>query len=97
MCAKGPARSPVGSSDPGGKAEIATVHHDSTDKTVMGVTGDLDESDFCNIVHRQPNSAHFVASKLWRKLASDSDPSAPTLGRLRSWTGPQICDQGDPA
>jgi hypothetical protein len=73
---------------PGGKAEIATVHHDSTDKTVMGVTGDLDESGFCNIVLSQPNSAHFVASKLWRMLASDSDPSAPTLGRLVSAYGP---------
>ena len=73
---------------PGGKAEIATAHHDSTDKTVMGVTGDLDESDFCNIVLSQPNSAHFVASKLWRMLASDSDPSAPMLGRLVSAYGP---------
>ena len=54
----------------------------------MGVTGDLDESDFCNIVLSQPNSAHFVASKLWRMLASDSDPSAPTLGRLVSAYGP---------
>jgi uncharacterized protein (DUF1800 family) len=71
-----------------GQAEIAPGHHDSTDKTVMGVKGDLDESDFCDIVLRQPNSAGFVASKLWRMLASDTDPSAPTLQRLVSAYGP---------
>lgn len=73
---------------PVGQAEIAPGHHDSTDKTVMGVKGDLDESDFCDIVLRQPNSAGFVASKLWRMLASDTDPSAPTLQRLVSAYGP---------
>ena len=73
---------------PAGRAGIAPVHHDSTDKTVMGVTGDLDEADFCDIVLSQPNSAPFVASKLWRMLASDTDPSAPALDRLVSAYGP---------
>jgi uncharacterized protein (DUF1800 family) len=73
---------------PGGKADIAPDDHDSTVKTVMGVTGDLDESDFCEIVLSQPNSARFVASKLWRMLASDDNPSGPTLDRLVSAYGP---------
>ena len=33
-------------------------------------------SDFCDIVLNQPTSARFVASKLWRMLASDDAPSA---------------------
>ncbi|MDT5106718.1 MAG: hypothetical protein QOI25_4231, partial [Mycobacterium sp.] len=34
------------------------------------------------------NSARFVASKLWRMLASDTDPSAPALDRLMAAYGP---------
>jgi uncharacterized protein (DUF1800 family) len=73
----------------GGQADVAPAHHDGTAKTVMGVSGDLDEGDFCDIVLGQPNSARFVASKLWRMLASDTDPSAPTLDRLVSAYGPR--------
>jgi uncharacterized protein (DUF1800 family) len=73
----------------GGQADIAPARHDGTAKTVMGVSGDLDEGDFCDIVLGQPNSARFVASKLWRMLASDTDPSAPTLDRLVSAYGPR--------
>jgi uncharacterized protein (DUF1800 family) len=73
---------------PGGKADISPAHHDSTAKTVMGVTGDLDEANFCDVVLGQPNSAPFVAAKLWRMLASDTDPSATTLDRLVSAYGP---------
>jgi uncharacterized protein (DUF1800 family) len=54
----------------------------------MGVTGDLDEADFCDIVLGQPDSARFVASKLWRMLASDTDPSEPAFDRLVSAYGP---------
>jgi uncharacterized protein (DUF1800 family) len=73
---------------PGGTADIAPAHHDSTSKTVMAVTGDLDEASFCDIVVGQPNSAVFVATKLWRMLASDTDPSTATLDRLVSAYGP---------
>lgn len=73
---------------PGGMADISPAQHDSTNKTVMGVTGNLDESDFCDVVLNQPNSARFVASKLWRMLASDNDASAATLDRLVSAYGP---------
>jgi uncharacterized protein (DUF1800 family) len=72
----------------GGKADVAPAHHDSTTKTVMGVTGDLNEAAFCDIVLGQPNSARFVASKLWRMLAFNTDPSAPALDRLVSAYGP---------
>jgi uncharacterized protein (DUF1800 family) len=73
---------------PGGKADVSPAQHDITSKTVMGVTGNLDESDFCDVVLKQPNSARFVASKLWRMLASDNDASAATLDRLVSAYGP---------
>jgi uncharacterized protein (DUF1800 family) len=72
----------------GGQADLAPGQHDISTKTVMGVTGDLDEANFCDIVLGQPHSAPFVASKLWRMIASDTDPSPATLGRLVSAYGP---------
>jgi len=72
---------------PGGTADISPTHHDSTPKTVMGVAGDLDEANFCDIVLGHPKSAQFVAAKLWRMLASDTDPSTATLARLVSAYG----------
>jgi uncharacterized protein (DUF1800 family) len=74
---------------PVGKAEIATVHHDSTDKTVMGVTGDLDESDFCNIVLSQPNSAtssRRSCGECWRPT-----PIRPHR-RWVAWCPPTVLD-----
>jgi uncharacterized protein (DUF1800 family) len=72
---------------PRGESALVAERYDRSNKTVMGVTGDLDEADFCDIVLSQPNSARFVASKLWRMLASHSGPSASTLDRLMSAYG----------
>ncbi|MFG1929497.1 DUF1800 family protein [Mycobacterium sp. NPDC048908] len=72
----------------GGRADVAATHRDTTLKTVMGVTGELDEADFCDIVLGQPHSATFIAAKLWRMLASDNDPSTGTLDRLVAAFGP---------
>jgi uncharacterized protein (DUF1800 family) len=62
--------------------------HDRAAKTVLGLTDNLDAAGFCNIVLAQPQSATFVATKLWRRLASDSEPSAETLERLVAAYGP---------
>ena len=67
---------------------IAAEHHDTTTKTVLGITGNLDDGDFCDIVLGHPTSAPFVAGKLWRLLASDTAPSSATLDRLVAAYGP---------
>ena len=74
--------------DYGGQTRVAAERHDSTAKTVMGVTGNLDHAAFCDIVLNQPGSAPFIAGKLWQLLASDSPPSADGLGRLVAAYGP---------
>jgi uncharacterized protein (DUF1800 family) len=74
--------------DYGGQTAIAAERHDRTAKTVMGVTGNLDHTAFCEIVLSQPGSAPFIAGKLWQLLASDSPPSAAALGRLVAAYGP---------
>jgi uncharacterized protein (DUF1800 family) len=73
---------------PGGQTVVAPQNHDGTTKTVLGVTGNLDDADFCDIVLRQPMSAPFVAAKLWRQLAADAPPSPATLDRLVAAYGP---------
>lgn len=73
---------------PSGKAEVESNQHDSNVKTVLGVTGNLDHTAFCDAVLGQPQSAPFVAGKLWRELASDKSPSPAALGRLVDAYGP---------
>lgn len=69
----------------------ALVQHrrDADPKTVLGVTGDLDAAGFCDAVLGHPNSAPFVATRLWRQLAADQPPSAAALDRLVTAYGPQ--------
>jgi uncharacterized protein (DUF1800 family) len=73
---------------PGGVTGVLPDQHDSTSKTVLGVTGNLDDSAFCDIVLNQPAAAPFIARKLWLLLASDDPPSDATLGRLVAAYGP---------
>ncbi|BDX33200.1 hypothetical protein TUM20985_37470 [Mycobacterium antarcticum] len=73
----------------GGVTGIQPEHHDSTSKTVFGVTGTLNEADFCDIVLDQPASAPFIANKLWLLLASDDPPPRATLDRLVAAYGPK--------
>lgn len=66
---------------PDGATSVAGRRHDGASKTVLGVTGDLDAADFCDIVLSQPRSAPFVAGRLWQQLAADTTPSTAALDR----------------
>ena len=70
-----------------GHTTLTAKRHNNAAKTVLGVTGDLDAAGFCDIVLAQPNSAPFVAARLWRQLACDSPPSTPALQRLTAAYG----------
>ncbi|MBJ7336296.1 DUF1800 domain-containing protein [Mycolicibacterium sp.] len=72
----------------GTETGVAPEYHDSSDKTVLGVTGNLDDGGFCDVVLGQPTSAPFIAGKLWRLLASDAAPSPETVDRLVTAYGP---------
>lgn len=69
-------------------ALLVADHHDDSTKTVLGTTGKIGVDEFCDIVLAQPNSAAFVAGRLWQQLASDEAPSAATLHRLVNAYGP---------
>jgi uncharacterized protein (DUF1800 family) len=74
-------------SDRAGRTKMSDVDHDAKEKTVLGVTGNLDAAGFCDAVLNHPQSANYVASRLWQQLASDPPPSPSTLKRLVSAYG----------
>lgn len=73
---------------PNGQTAISTDNHDSGPKTILGATGNFDESDFCRIAVSHPTSPQFIATTMWHSLASDDPPSSATLDRLIGAYGP---------
>ena len=74
--------------NPDGVTFVAVSLHDLKDKSVLGVSGNLDTAAFCDAVLNHPNSAAYVASRLWQQLASDTPPKPETLQRLVNAYGP---------
>ena len=74
--------------DRDGTTRFDPKRHDAAQKTLLGVTGELDAANYCDIVLAQPNSATFVARRLWQQLASDADPSPEALNRAVTAYGP---------
>lgn len=73
---------------PGNGTVLLAEHHDSGVKTILGATGPFGDGDFCDVVLGHPASARFVSAKLWRLLASDTDPGEAATGRLVTAYGP---------
>ena len=74
---------------PNGSVYQSARAHDDGVKTVLGVTGNLDTTGFCDAVLSRAASARFVASRMWSQLVSANPPSAPTLDRLVAAYGAQ--------
>ena len=74
---------------PNGTVYLSARAHDDGSKTVLGVTGNLDTTGFCDAVLSRPASPGFVASRLWSQLVSANRPSATTLDRLVAAYGEQ--------
>jgi uncharacterized protein (DUF1800 family) len=71
-----------------GQTSVIPNRHDSTAKTLFGLTRTFDAAAFCDAVLSQPKSAEYVAGRLWQQLASDDPPSPQALDRLVSAYGP---------
>ncbi|MFE3190883.1 DUF1800 family protein [Nocardia sp. NPDC059240] len=82
------ARALTGWTVTGGVAAFAAGRHDGGSKTVLGVTGPLDATGFCDAVLARPEAAGFVAGSLWQLLASDDPPSDAVRARLVTAYGP---------
>lgn len=65
-----------------GKARVVADRHDDTEKTVLGVTADLDAQALVEIVLGRPECARFVIRRLWFRLVSAAAPDDATLEQL---------------
>ncbi|PCE24259.1 DUF1800 domain-containing protein [Burkholderia ubonensis] len=54
--------------------------HDAGDKTILGETGPFDGDGFLDILLKRPETARFIAGKLWREFVSDT----PDTGELET-------------
>lgn len=63
-------------------AKLLPKRHDDSIKTILGTSGKIGVEEFCDIVVSEPNSARYIAGRLWQQLASDNPPSGATLQRL---------------
>jgi uncharacterized protein (DUF1800 family) len=70
-----------------GTAAPVPKQHDDGSKTVLGVTGDLDDRGLVDLLTARPDSAAHVATRLWARHGSAVLPTA-TLYRLVSAYGP---------
>ena len=61
--------------------------HDDGSKTVLGVTGDLDDRSLVDLLSARPESAAFVATRLWARHGS-ATLRPDTLQRLVAAYGP---------
>ncbi|KVC68253.1 hypothetical protein WI73_17655 [Burkholderia ubonensis] len=57
---------------------VRTDWHDAGDKTILGETGPFDGDGFLDILLKRPETARFIAGKLWREFVSDT-PDASEL------------------
>jgi uncharacterized protein (DUF1800 family) len=62
--------------------------HDQTSKTVLGVTGNLDQAGYGNAVLARPASASYVCGRWYGQLVSDTPADEATVARLVSAYGP---------
>jgi uncharacterized protein (DUF1800 family) len=74
--------------DADGRTSMTPKRHDSSTKTLFGITRNFDAAGFCDTVLAQPKSAEYVAGRLWQQLASEEPPAAQVLDRLVSAYGP---------
>ncbi len=74
--------------DANGRTSMTPKRHDSSTKTLFGITRNFDAAGFCDTVLAQPKSAEYVAGRLWQQLASEEPPAAQVLDRLVSAYGP---------
>jgi uncharacterized protein (DUF1800 family) len=72
-----------------GTAEPVPRWHDDGSKTVLGTTGDLDGRGLVDLLTARPESARFVAGRLWRRHGAPGDPPPQTLDRLVAAYGPE--------
>ncbi|WP_405164694.1 DUF1800 domain-containing protein [Nocardia sp. NBC_01499] len=74
--------------DGDGAVTLKPGRHDPGPKTLLGVSGSLGAREFCDIVLGRPESARYVAGRMWQQLGSDAPPSQSAIDRAVAAYGP---------
>lgn len=64
------------------------AQHDAGPKTVLGTAAPLDAAALVDLVVARPESARFVAGRLWSRLVSSTPPGDTEMARLTAAYGP---------
>jgi uncharacterized protein (DUF1800 family) len=67
---------------------FAPTKFDAAPKTVLGTTADYDAEGLVAMLAARPDSARFVANRLWFRLVSPTPPAPADLDRLVAAYGP---------
>lgn len=67
---------------------------DDGPKTVLGTTADLDSASLVDMLTARPDSARFIATRLWSRLVASDAPSEAELERLTDAYGPGTSIRG---
>ncbi|MBV9592639.1 MAG: DUF1800 domain-containing protein [Actinobacteria bacterium] len=70
-----------------GGTALVPKRHDNRSKSFLGVTGDLDQTGYCDAVLARSASAGFLATRWWGQLGSDTAPSSSLVARLATAYG----------
>ena len=65
--------------NPDGTTAVKPKLHDDKVKTLLGVTGDLDDVGYCDAILARPASASYVVTRWYGQLVSDHAPTVAAL------------------
>ncbi|WP_433800148.1 DUF1800 domain-containing protein [Actinomycetospora sp. CA-084318] len=71
-----------------GTARLVPRRQDTGPKTILGRTAAFDAPSLVDLVVARPESAAFVAGRMWSRLVSTTPPSPAVLGALTDAYGP---------
>jgi len=72
----------------GGSAAFTPQNHDAGPKTVLGTTAAFDAPGLVDLLVGRPESARFVAGRVWGRFVSHTPPDPATLDALAAAYGP---------
>lgn len=72
-----------------GTASLLAAQHDPGPQTLLGTTASLDATGFADLVVARPESAGFIATRMWSRFVSATSPDPATLATLTAAYGPR--------
>jgi uncharacterized protein (DUF1800 family) len=72
-----------------GQATVVAAQHDPGPQTVLGTTASVDATGLADLLVARPDSARFIATRMWNRFVSATAPDPATLAALTAAYGPR--------